>query len=146
MEISFRPEKAREKLPGRGGAPLSQVAGGERFASLLQHKLQAGQSLEEQLLAIDEQANRLATLRTMEELVRYRERVKAFLQTVLQRALAVETVQVQERRRIRQYRLVQQVDELLLKLASEVLEKEIPRLAILSRLDQIRGLLVNLST
>ena len=146
MEISFRPEKTREKLLGRAGAPLSQVTGSERFASLLQHKLQVEQSLEEQLLAIDEQANRLASMRTMEELVRYRERVKVFLQTVLQSALAVETVQVQERRRIRQYHLVQQVDELLLTLAAEVLSKELPRLAILSRLDEIRGLLVNLST
>jgi len=58
--------------------------------------------------------------------------------------LAVETVQGSERRRLRRYYLVEQVDELLLKLAEEVLDKEVPRLAILSRLDEIRGLLINL--
>jgi len=83
-------------------------------------------------------------LRTMEELVRYRQRIRAFLQTVVMSGLAVETVQGSERRRLRRYYLVEQVDELLLKLAEEVLDKEVPRLAILSRLDEIRGLLINL--
>ena len=145
MEISFRSDKARDKLPPRT-ANAAPAAGGLRFAALLQQKLHVQQSLEEQLLAIDEQANRLASLRTMEELVRYRQRIRTFLQTVVMSALAVETVHGTERRRLRQYYLVEQVDELLLKLADEVLDKEVPRLAILARLDEIRGLLINLST
>jgi len=145
MEISFRPEKARDKLPSRPAA-TAPAAEGMRFSALLQQKLVVQQTLEEQLLAIDEQANRLATLRTMEELVRYRERIRTFLQTVVNSALAVEPVRGTDRRRLRQLYLVEQVDELLLKLADEVLNKEVPRLAILARLDEIRGLLINLST
>src|SRR5690606_30219967 len=127
-------------------APAAPTAGGMRFSTLLEQKLHVQQSLEEQLLAIDEQANRLASLRTMEELVRYRQRIRAFLQTVVTSGLAVETVHGGQRRRLRQYYVVEQVDELLLKLAEEVLDKEVPRLAILARLDEIRGLLINLCT
>src|SRR5690606_1860200 len=137
MEISFRSEKARDKLPQRPNHVVSSP-GGVQFSALLQQKLHVQQSLEEQLLAIDEQANRLAALRTMEVLVRYRQRIRAFLQTVVMFGLAVETVQGSERRRLRRYYLVEQVDELLLKLAEDVLDKEVPRLAILSRLDEIR--------
>jgi len=145
MEISFRSEKARDKLPSRP-APAAPSAEGTRFSALLQQKLEVQQSLDEQLLAIDEQANRLATLRTMEELVRYRQRIRAFLQTVVSSALAVEPVRGADRRRLRQFYLVERVDELLLQLADEVLNKEVPRLAILARLDEIRGLLINLCT
>jgi len=145
MEISFRSEKARDTLPARP-ASTAQAAGGPRFSSLLQQKLYVQQSLEEQLLAIDEQAGRLASHRTMEELVRYRQRIRAFLQTVVDSGLTVETVHGNDRRRLRQYYLVEQVDELLLKLAEEVLDKEVPRLSILARLDEIRGLLINLIT
>ena len=77
---------------------------------------------------------------------RYQEQVRRFLHHVINGAYGINDKNVRDNRgRIKQMSIVSVVDEHLEELAAMVMAEEKDRLAILGRIDKIRGLLVDLN-
>jgi uncharacterized protein YaaR (DUF327 family) len=102
-------------------------------------------SLEELLDGVFAAGDRLKSLPTLETVRAYRQRVRAFLRTVVDGMLAVEqTISgagIQKRKR---FTLVRVIDAKLEALAASVLAAQREQLDILERVDEINGLLVDL--
>ncbi|MDR0909617.1 MAG: YaaR family protein [Spirochaetaceae bacterium] len=76
----------------------------------------------------------------LDEIREYRESVQRFLSYVVKFGFDVESRGLNERRRL----IIEKVNEKLEKLASSILTGQAEQISILERLDEIKGLLVNL--
>ncbi|HHW15013.1 MAG TPA: YaaR family protein, partial [Firmicutes bacterium] len=104
-------------------------------------------SLDELLEELDRTAAELRDKRTLAVLRKYRELVQSFLDTVIHEAFAVEQRTGFDRKgRRRVYVLVQQVNQALEELTRLTLARHADPLALLEKLGEIRGLLVDLYT
>nr|WP_275899699.1 YaaR family protein [Bacillus piscicola] len=93
---------------------------------------------------IEDQGKVLAESRTAEELRKYKQLVKDFLQEAVDHGLSLEEKRGFNRRgRTKVYKIVEEVDRKLLDLTNAVLEKEKSGIGILDMVGEIRGLLVN---
>lgn len=102
-------------------------------------------SLDELLAELDRTAAELRDKRTLGILRKYRELVQSFLDTVLHETFAVEQRTGFDRKgRRRIYVLVQQVNQALEELTRLTLARHADPLALLEKLGEIRGLLVDL--
>lgn len=94
---------------------------------------------------IDDQGNLLAQSRTVEELRKYKELVKEFMEDAVEFGLQLEEQRGFNRRgRTKIYKIVREVDRKLLDLTDAVLEKQKKGLDVLTMVGEIKGLLVNL--
>lgn len=141
MEISFRTEKTRKETSIRQRERLSS---GPSFSAVLQEKVTNKPQIHQQLEELDEQAQKLVESRTLEELQRYKQLLRRLVQTATEDGYALQTLTSRDGRRIKQHRLIRQMDEHLLELTEMILEKEAPRVLLLAKVDQIRGLLIHL--
>lgn len=137
-------EGARRKRGARA------VAAGEapEFARTLEvaRVEQVHQTLDELLADLDRAAEELKDHRTLAALRRYRGLVQAFLDTVLHQAYEVQQQTGLDHRGRRVYFLVRRVNEALEELARLTLSRHADPLALLEKLGEIRGLLVDLYT
>ncbi|ADC50916.1 hypothetical protein BpOF4_14335 [Alkalihalophilus pseudofirmus OF4] len=105
----------------------------------------AYEKLSQLMQKIDDQGKVLAESRTVEELRKYKQLVKEFMEDALQFGLSLEERRGFNRRgRTKIYKIVQEVDRKLLDLTDAVLEKEKKGLQILDMVGEIKGLLVNI--
>ena len=108
---------------------------------------QTRQRLEELMGKIQEQGKRLGQTPTFSELKSYRELVKKFMSEAVGQMYDVESGAGWDRRgRQKAYTLVKTVDEKLESLTEDVRQGQERQLAILEKLDSIRGMLVDLYT
>ncbi|WEG18129.1 DUF327 family protein [Alkalihalophilus pseudofirmus] len=105
----------------------------------------AYEKLSQLMQKIDDQGKVLAESRTVEELRKYKQLVKEFMEDAVQFGLSLEERRGFNRRgRTKIYKIVQEVDRKLLDLTDAVLEKEKKGLQILDMVGEIKGLLVNI--
>lgn len=108
---------------------------------------QARQHLEELLGKIQQQGKRLGQTPTYSELKAYRDLVKKFMSEAVGQMYEVESGSGWDRRgRQKTYTLVKKVDETLEALTEDVKLGQERQLAILDKMDSIRGMLVDLYT
>lgn len=96
---------------------------------------------------ISEQGNRLSKHMDIRDMKAYRSLVKEFLNEVVTRSHQFSRENFLDRRgRHRVYGIVRLVDENLDELAKELMSDEKDHLAILSKIDEIKGLLLDIGT
>lgn len=96
---------------------------------------------------ITEQGEKIAKHTDISDMRRYRELVKDFMNEVVNRSHEFSRENFLDRRgRHRVYGIVKLVDKNLDDLATELLKDEKDNLAILSKVGEIRGLLIDIST
>lgn len=108
---------------------------------------QTRQRMEELMGKIQEQGKCLGQTPTFSELKSYRELVKKFMSEAVGQMYDVESGEGWDRRgRQKAYTLVKTVDEKLESLTEDIRQGQERQLAILEKLDSIRGMLVDLYT
>jgi len=96
---------------------------------------------------IDEQGKKIAEHMDIRDMKKYRSLVKEFVNEVVNRSHEFSRENFLDRRgRHRVYGMVKLVDKNLNDLAEELVKEEKDHLAILGRVDEIRGLLLDIST
>lgn len=96
--------------------------------------------LQTYLINIDEAGERLRKSRSFQDLAKYKQLIKQFIQTAVDSGLALEKHPSQHRL----LKLVETIDRKILELTDEVLYKEKNNLRILALIGEIKGLLINL--
>lgn len=101
--------------------------------------------LEDLMAELDRQGRRLQERPVLEELARYKALVKEFLERTVKKAFQASTRTVGGRlSRQRSYQIVEVVDKKLSELTLVVLDKERKNIDLAAKLDEIRGLLLDL--
>ena len=96
---------------------------------------------------IEEQGSKIAKHMDIRDMKRYRNLVKEFMNEVTANSHAFYRENFLDRRgRHRVYGIVKEVDKSLDDLAQELLKDEKDNLAILNKIDDIRGMLLDIST
>ena len=105
------------------------------------------QKLRTMMEDINEQGEKIARHMDIKDMRRYRELVKGFLNEVVSRSHEFSRENFPDRRgRHRVYGIVKLVDKNLDDLAGELVKDEKDHIAIVSRIDDIRGLLLDVTT
>jgi len=118
------------------------------FADVMreQQERHTQEELKRRIEDIKAQGERLARNMTVRELKIYRQMVKDFLDLTLRRGIGLKETRGWDRRgRGRRYKLLEEVDAILVQLGEELLRTEEGRLELLRRVGEIRGLLINLA-
>jgi len=101
-----------------------------------------GRDLNALLRDLDEASSQLKDNPNLENLKRYKELVKAFLKEALSKTYKVK--EVVSRRTGKLFVLVERVNRALEELVERVLSKQVDALWLASKLEEIRGLLIDL--
>lgn len=121
---------------------------GFKFAlasNIAEHDLQARLTL--MLEDITMQGKKVGKRMDIREMKKYRMLIKDFMNEIVTRSHEFTRENYLDRRgRHRVYGIIRKVDELLDELAQELVKEEQDHLAILSRIDEIRGLLLDVFT
>lgn len=105
------------------------------------------QKLRTMMEDINEQGEKISRHMDIKDMRRYRELVKGFLNEVVSRSHEFSRENFLDRRgRHRVYGIVKLVDKNLDDLAGELVKDEKDHIAIVSRIDDIRGLLLDVTT
>jgi uncharacterized protein YaaR (DUF327 family) len=129
-------------------AAQTQVNGDFKF-TLASHIEEAG--LQERLTSMMEeitmQGDKLAKHRDIKDMKRYRSLIKDFMNEIVSRSHEFSRENFLDRRgRHRVYGIIRLVDENLDELAKELMKDEKDNLAILGKIGEIRGLLLDILT
>ena len=131
-------------------APKNTKASNEDFKFTLIRNIDRA-DLKEKLTGlmreIEEQGEKIAKHMDIRDMKKYRELVKNFLNEVVTHSQEFSRENFLDRRgHYRVYGIVKQVDKKLDELADELLKDEKDNLAILESVDEIRGLLLDVTT
>ena len=131
-------------------APKSQKATDEEFKFTLIRNIDKA-DLKEKLTGlmkdIEEQGEKIAKHMDIKDMKKYRTSIKKFMNEVAANAHEFSRENFLDRRgRHRVYGIIRQVDKNLDDLAQELMKEEKDHLAILGKIDDIRGLLIDIST
>lgn len=131
-------------------APKNQTSGGEDFKFTLVKNIEESE-LQEKLSGlmkeIEEQGDRIAKHMDIKDMKKYRATIKEFMNEVVSRSHEFSRENFLDRRgRHRVYGIIREVDKNLDELAAELIKEEKDNLAILGKIDDIRGLLLDIST
>ncbi|HHY21297.1 MAG TPA: YaaR family protein [Bacilli bacterium] len=127
----------KKQAPG-ASVSFSEVMGKQRDEK-------AYERINQLMTQIDDQGKALAESRTVEELRKYKQLVKEFMEDAVSLGLQLEERRGFNRRgRTKVYKIVQEVDKKLLDLTNAVLEKQKSGLEILDMVGEIKGLLINI--
>ena len=129
-------------------SPVKDSDGGFKF-TLISHveerELQA--RLTSMMEAITMQGDKLARKRDIKDMKRYRGLIKEFMNEIVNRSHEFSRENFLDKRgRHRVYGIIRLVDENLDQLAQELMKDEQDHLAILSKIGEIRGLLLDILT
>ena len=129
-------------------APVRESDGAFKF-TLVSHieeqELQA--KLETLMGEITTQGEKLAKKRDIRDMKRYRGLIKDFMNEIISRSHSFSRENFLDRKgRHRVYGIIRLVDEYLDELAQELMKDEQDHLAILSKIGEIRGLLLDILT
>ena len=126
-------------------APVRETDGTFKF-TLISHVEE--QELQARLSTLmEEQGEKLAKKRDVRDMKRYRGLIKDFMNEIVNRSHAFSRENFLDRKgRHRVYGIVRLVDENLDELAQELMKDEQDHLAILAKIGEIRGLLLDILT
>ncbi|MCR5651575.1 MAG: YaaR family protein [Lachnospiraceae bacterium] len=132
--------------PAQETAPVQQTDDAFRFALISNIE---EQELQEKLTAlmseITAQGERISKKKDIKDMKRYRSLVKDFMNEILNRSHKFSRQNFLDKRgRHRVYGIIHLVDQNLDELAEELLKDESDNLAILAKIGEIRGLLIDL--
>ena len=138
-------------------APVNQVKeteqvqkGDDSFKFTLVSKIDDAnlkQKLSSLMENINQQGDKIAKHMDINDLQKYRELVKEFMNEVVNRSHEFTRENFLDRKgRHRVYGMIRQVDDNLDGLAKELVKEEKDHIAILGHIDEIRGLLLDIST
>jgi len=103
--------------------------------------------LKDMMEQINDQGDKIAKHMDIKDMRRYRELVKGFMNEIVSRSHEFSRENFLDRRgRHRVYGIVKLVDKNLDDLADELMKEEKDHIAIVSKIDDIRGLLLDIST
>ena len=146
--MDIKVNQAAPVVQPEAAAPVKESDGGFKF-SLISHieenELQArlGALMEE----ITMQGDKLAKKRDIRDMRKYRGLIKEFMNEIISRSHSFSRENFLDRRgRHRVYGIIRLVDENLDELAQELMKDEQDHLAILSKIGEIRGLLLDILT
>lgn len=131
-------------------APKNNVAKNEDFKFTLIKNIDEA-DLQEKLSSlmkdIEEQGAKIAKHMDIKDMKKYRSSIKEFMNEIVSRSHEFSRENFLDRRgRHRVYGIVREVDKNLDELAQELMKDEKDNLAILGKIDDIRGLLLDIST
>jgi uncharacterized protein YaaR (DUF327 family) len=121
-----------------------------KHTPFLEHLISSHESvtraeLDKELGSIDEQARRLLENPVPEELVRYKELVHNFVQSTLKAAYRVrERLSGNYSIKQKVYVIVEEIDKSLAQLTREILSGQAAVFDLIARMDEIRGMLVDI--
>jgi hypothetical protein len=130
------------------GESASRPASSQNFADLMQKQQEerTQEELKRKLEDIRLQGERLSRSMTVRELVLYRQMVKDFLEDTLKRGIGLKETRGWDRRgRGKRYKLLEEVDAMLVSMGEELLQSEEGRIELLRKVGEIRGMLINLA-
>ncbi|MGI6225968.1 MAG: YaaR family protein [Peptococcales bacterium] len=137
----------RESLVVNNDKGLKGVKEPVEFAKTLHNvgQKEYQEDLERLISEIDKRAEKLAQTRTLNELKNYKRAVRDFLNRTIRNAyLAQDETSWDRLGRQKVHVLVKKVDENLEELSRQVLSEQTESLNILEKLDEIRGMLVDM--
>jgi uncharacterized protein YaaR (DUF327 family) len=129
------------------GESGSRPAQTQNFGDLMQQQEEqrTHEELQRKLEDIRLQGDRLTRSMTVRELVLYRQMVKGFLEDTVRRGIALKETKGWDRRgRGKRYKLLEEVDSMLVSMGEELLQSEEGRIDLLFKVGEIRGILINL--
>ena len=146
--MDIKVNQVSQPLPAEGTKAPQETDSTFKF-TLASHIEEAG--LQERLTSMMEeitrQGDRLAKRRDVRDMKHYRGLIKSFLNEVVTRSHSFSRENFLDRRgRHRVYGIIRLVDENLGQLAQELMKDEQDHLAILSKIGEIRGLLLDILT
>ncbi|WP_286229850.1 YaaR family protein [Neobacillus mesonae] len=99
------------------------------------------------LKTLDRSGNRLSTSQSVNDLLAYKHSVQEFLKEVAQNGYSLKEYRhLQSNGREKRLKIIKQIDEQLIKLSEQVMEKQTSSIHLLKTIGEIKGLLVNLYT
>ncbi len=129
-------------------APVADTDGSFKFtliSNIEEHELQARLTL--MMEDITQQGKRLAKHMDVRDMRRYRQLIKDFMNEIVSRSHKFSRENFLDKRgRHRVYGMVKLIDETLDELATELIKDEKDHLTILSKIDEIRGMLLDIFT
>ncbi|MCO7127710.1 YaaR family protein [Sporolactobacillus shoreicorticis] len=131
-----------ESVSKREGATVQPRTSFEHTLSNQKNAMK-GNALKELLNKVDEQAKRVSGSRTIRDLQIYKKYVRSFLQEAVQTGLGTSQSRSWQQGGAQQT-LVKTVDQKLVTLTNDLLDKNKEELKLLDQLDEIRGMLINL--
>lgn len=129
------------------GDSASRPSQTQNFGDLMQQQdeQRTHEELQRKLEDIRQQGERLTRSMTIRELVLYRQLVKGFLEATVRRGVALKETKGWDRRgRGKRYKLLEEVDSMLISMGEELLQSEEGRIDLLHKVGEIRGILINL--
>ncbi len=144
--MDIKVNQTTSAAPVESTAPVQQADGNFKF-TLASHIEEA--ELQERLSALMEQitmeGEKLAKRKDLRDMKHYRGLVKAFMNEIISRSHSFSRENFLDRKgRHRVYGIVRLVDQNLDDLAQELMKEEKDNLAILSKIGEIRGLLLDI--
>lgn len=143
--------KVNQTMPVQQTEPAAQTQAADgSFKFMLASHIDDA-SLQERLTAmmeeITQQGDRISKKMDIRDMKRYRSLVKSFMNEVVTRSHKFSRENFLDRRgRHRVYGIVKQVDDTLDELARELVKDEKDHIAILNKIGEIRGLLLDIFT
>ena len=129
------------------GEIANRPAPSQSFGDLLQQQ-EEGRTQEELKRKLEDirlQGDRLTRSMTVRELVLYRQMVKSFLEDTVKRGIGLRETKGWDRRgRGKRYKLLEEVDAMLVGMGEQLLQTEEGRIDLLHKVGEIRGILINL--
>ncbi|WP_028560754.1 YaaR family protein [Paenibacillus pinihumi] len=138
----FRPLGQERTRTDMGSRPAMQT----NFADVMgqQENMRTQEQLQKKLQDIHNQGERLAKSMTVREMTLYKQMIRKFLEDTLRRGVGLRETKGWDRRgRTKRYKLLEEVDAVLLGMGEELLDTEQGRIDLLERIGEIRGLLIN---
>jgi uncharacterized protein len=129
------------------GESASKPSQAQNFGDFMQQneEQRTHEELQRKLEDIRLQGDRLTRSMTVRELVLYRQMVKGFLEDTVRRGIALKETKGWDRRgRGKRYKLLEEVDAMLVSMGEELLQSEEGRIDLLHKVGEIRGILINL--
>lgn len=146
--MDFKVNQIQNALPVEQTAPVQQTDSNFKF-TLISHieEKDLQQKLSALMGEIQEQGKRLKKHRDIRDMRKYRSLVKEFLNEVINRSHSFSRENFLDRRgRHRVYGIIRLIDENLDQLAKELVKEEQDTLAILTKIGEIEGLILDIFT
>ena len=144
--MDLRVNQAQQVNQTEQKAPVQEADGNFKFtlaSSIEEHGLQARLNL--LMEDIVQQGKKLSKHMDVRDMRRYRQLIKDFMNEIVNRSHKFSRENFLDRRgRHRVYGMIKLVDETLDELAGELIKDEQDHLLILSKIDEIRGLLLDI--
>lgn len=143
--------KVNQATPLTQAAPAPEVSQGDgSFKFMLASKVEEGElqaRLTTMLEEITQQGDKLAKHRDIKDMRKYRSLIKDFMNEIITRSHEFSRENFLDRKgRHRVYGIIRLVDENLDELAKELMKDEKDNMNILSKIGEIRGLLLDIFT